>query len=988
MKQNLIRLSVWAAGFIMLIKPITGVSQAQLILNGGVITIAQNAQLIIDNPASNAIARTAGYIVSEGENNIVKWNIGTTIGTYTIPWGYASAYIPITFTKTAGVGSGNFLFSTYRTGWQNSGQLPTGVANMNGASGTDNSAFAADRFWQINAQNYSTKPTLAALTFTYLDAEHSASGNTISENSLRANRYNSSVSSWTETILASTLNTTNNTVTVTSVDATNLHPWWVVGMLGANLYWVAPSNSTTNLSANWSLSSGGVGNAGVPTLVDVMNFDGNSTTNSTIDADLTAANLVVGAGYTGIIAQGGSKITLTNTATLSGGTISGGTADMVVEGTFTVSGSTFTSTSATLELKKNLIVTSGSFAHNNGTVKFSGTTTQNLSGSIENTFKHISVTNATANPSVSIESNQNLAGVLTLSANSIVDADGSSNSSILKLLSTNDSPTQDAAVGILPSGAQVTGNVTVQRFMAKEGPNNNRIYRYIASPVQNAAVSDFQNEIPVTGPFTGSSTCSGCLTNQSMFSYNETVITDTNGSGTADLNDGYINFPSAANSETFVPGRGYAVFVRADILSSSLWDVRGPINAGNVSNISLPVTYTSSGNILNDGWNLVGNPLPSTLDWNAATGWTKTNIDASIYIRDNGNSTQQFATWNGTTGTNGGSRNIAMGQGFWIKAHGSSPALSTNENTKASGTQTTFFREGSLDNLLRITMTKGTTRDETVVHFREDATSAFDREVDAWKLNNALFNLSSLSSNNEKLAINSWSELLCDTFIKLSVTDATVGVYSLHFTNLDSFTESTQLVLHDQFTKSSTALSENKEYSFNITADPGSQGIDRFVLLINKKPAPVVIHTAEGILSVPYKENIQWYVNDVPIPGATQSTLKPELSGMYSIVVNYKGCRLSGSTQFLVTDIEEIVAGAPLVYPNPVTNEVLIRAGKNKIQTIILLNSLGASMEQVLSSHTATEPSIKLNMESNAAGTYYLKIITEKETVIKKIVKL
>src|SRR5690606_15498690 len=133
----------------------------------------------------------------------------------------------------------------------------------------------------------------------------------------------------------------------------------------------------------------------------------------------------------------------------------------------------------------------------------------------------------------------------------------------------------------------------------------------------------------------------------------------------------------------------------------------------------LPVTFTSSPSPTSDGWNLVGNPYPSTIDWNAASGWTKTNMGGSIYIRDN--EIGQYATWNGTVGTNGGSRYIPTGQAFWVQASGSGPALSVTESVKVAGQSTTFFRAAALENLLRITLQKGGVRDEAVVHFREDA---------------------------------------------------------------------------------------------------------------------------------------------------------------------------------------------------------------------------------------------------------------------------
>ena len=95
-------------------------AQAVFVLNGAYANISNSAYLVIDNPATTAITRTSGHIISEAENSIVKWNIGTTAGTYTVPFGYSiTDYIPVTFIKTAGTGSGSFLFSTYRTAtWQ------------------------------------------------------------------------------------------------------------------------------------------------------------------------------------------------------------------------------------------------------------------------------------------------------------------------------------------------------------------------------------------------------------------------------------------------------------------------------------------------------------------------------------------------------------------------------------------------------------------------------------------------------------------------------------------------------------------------------------------------------------------------------------------------------------------------------------------------------------------------------------------------------
>ncbi len=65
------------------------------------------------------------------------------------------------------------------------------------------------------------------------------------------------------------------------------------------------------------------------------------------------------------------------------------------------------------------------------------------------------------------------------------------------------------------------------------------------------------------------------------------------------------------------------------------------------------------------GWNLVGNPYPSAIDWEASSGWTKTAVNPTIYIHK----TNGWASYNAgsQTGNNGGSRNIASGQAFFVE---------------------------------------------------------------------------------------------------------------------------------------------------------------------------------------------------------------------------------------------------------------------------------------------------------------------------------
>jgi hypothetical protein len=202
--------------------------QARLVLNGAKMNITNGGSLVIANASSNAISRIDGHIISEGELNTIIWQMGTSTGTYVIPWGYGgSDYLPLSFTKTDGTGNGRIRFSTYHTGWENRLFLPTGITTANAGS-TDLSAFIVDRYWQIKAQDYTLKPALQNLSFTYLEAEHTVPQNTIAETSLAAEQWNEVTNEWSAPVSGTSVNVTSNVATVAVVEAEEVYGWWTL----------------------------------------------------------------------------------------------------------------------------------------------------------------------------------------------------------------------------------------------------------------------------------------------------------------------------------------------------------------------------------------------------------------------------------------------------------------------------------------------------------------------------------------------------------------------------------------------------------------------------------------------------------------------------------------------------------------------------------------------------------------------------------------
>jgi hypothetical protein len=210
--------------------------QARVIFNNNpYVVITNNAFVVVDNANPNAITLlgTGGNIISEGQNNRVKWNIGTSTGAYTVPFTRnAGNKIPLTVNVTgAGVGAGNLTFSTYQgAGWNNATYMPTGVTHMNdvGTGCCNNSQYVMDRFWIIDPLSYTTRPSVN-ITFTYIDNEWSAAGNTIIESMLFAQRFNTTLNKWGDWVgTFGTANTVGNIVVSGPVTPGNFFRAWTL----------------------------------------------------------------------------------------------------------------------------------------------------------------------------------------------------------------------------------------------------------------------------------------------------------------------------------------------------------------------------------------------------------------------------------------------------------------------------------------------------------------------------------------------------------------------------------------------------------------------------------------------------------------------------------------------------------------------------------------------------------------------------------------
>src|ERR1035437_7004505 len=152
-----------------------------------------NGAYIMLNGGTVGIVRNSGHIISEGDYNFVKWDMGAAAGSYQYPFGYSTTdYLPFTFNKTGG--NANLAMSTYYpTGGTNNTPLANTVTNMNPSGPvSDASNMVVDRWWRMQVENGTIAPT-ANLTFSYRGSENTIAGISCPTDIITAEYWNGSM---------------------------------------------------------------------------------------------------------------------------------------------------------------------------------------------------------------------------------------------------------------------------------------------------------------------------------------------------------------------------------------------------------------------------------------------------------------------------------------------------------------------------------------------------------------------------------------------------------------------------------------------------------------------------------------------------------------------------------------------------------------------------------------------------------------------------
>jgi len=271
-------------------------------------------------------------------------------------------------------------------------------------------------------------------------------------------------------------------------------------------------------------------------------------------------------------------------------------------------------------------------------------------------------------------------------------------------------------------------------------------------------------------------------------------------------------------------GRGYYTYQWQPQLPA-LIDVVGEVD---LNQFQFPVDYTLNGDEAADGYNLIGNPFPSSIRWdlNPGNGWTNVGCCDAIFIYDDCNA--QYATYVGGVGVNGGTDIIAQSQAFHIKAH--IPGASLAVDRTAMVTDEGDFRSSMMNevfNLFYIDIDNGQHYDQTVIRLDPNATLGFDNPIEATKFLTSnttyaptIYTKLPSPTDSLSMAINSIPQNDQDIVVEMYAKVSTSGVYNLQFNWLGNWPQNMCILIEDLQTGLFINPQDMLSYPFNISQTP------------------------------------------------------------------------------------------------------------------------------------------------------------------------
>jgi hypothetical protein len=661
--------------------------------------------------------------------------------------------------------------------------------------------------------------------------------------------------------------------------------------------------------------------------------------------------------------------------------------------------------SASIEINNGDFINNGTYSKDSETILLTGSIASRIAGDNNIEFNNLSISNTEG---ITSQVGLLTANNLTISTGSNLTIEAQKNVSINNTLENN----AGSSGLVLESNASGTASLiqytpgvqaTVERYVTTNS------WHYMFSPLSEIATTTYVYE--------------GTFINYNLYSYNESTSDYWNATTTFGKTGWEIEY-----MKTYLPiDKGY-IYNRTTLPSEIFSQTGGNLFVGQ-KNFS--VNYTVNTGVIGnevtqgwpafDGWNLIGNPYTSAIDWDLID---KTDIESGVYLYD-GNNYQYYiygggnSPWDAGITLNGGTHIIPSGQGFFVKVKNDSTThsgiVTIPENARVHNAQP-FYKSSpaSVSNILKLRISNQNASDETVIRTVPYATEWHDSKYDASKLYSLNKIVPQIYSqnivNNDNYAINAIPEIENNKEIPIGVYAGVDGQYTINIKE-NSF-EGYFIWLEDKLLGVYQNILQNTVYSFNQKVGNNNT---RFVLHFGINHAP----TAAKI------EDQSVYVNDdfeFTIPNNTFSdadssdviTLSAKLADGNKLPDWLSFDALTGRFYGLPDSVESIeleiaatdifgksakstfnilVLGKTLsvespvesfsviVYPNPSSGIFNIKTNNLSNSKLLIHDMAGRiTLQKELSSNIES-----VNLKSYAKGIYLLELVNKKGTIRKKI---
>ena len=433
----------------------------------------------------------------------------------------------------------------------------------------------------------------------------------------------------------------------------------------------------------------------------------------------------------------------------------------------------------------------------------------------------------------------------------------------------------------------------------------------------------------------------------------------TNGSPNVLLWDETTRSWSAPNDAADVPapGVGFLVYVFDDDDYNGEGDgfpkVLDTNHYQNLGETTPSLSFTNTDSLAGDGWNLVGNPYATPLDWDAGNGWTRTNVDNTVYVwSDSANSgTGAYLTWNNLTGTLSDGI-ISPWQGFWVKANAAAPVITFTDSVRST-TDAVYLKQAPASEL-RLTLAGNGKSNQAIIMFGDGASLAKD-PLDAYKLVPLKAGFLSVGTSLKKQsavmdiqALPAVVEENIELGVSIDGNDLN-GEFTLSWAS-PSLPEGWNVYLMDRKREQITDMKSEEAYTFSLDGPVYKQGEEINAMALLPRP----------------------------------KLLQAEPEQRFTLVVTNGKVLTNEWFRDFPTEVE-----LNQNYPNPFNPSTTIQFGLPEQSAVSLevFDILGRKVATLLNKETRTagRHSIRFDGRALASGVYLYRLRAGKSVIIKKL---